>query len=314
MTMRYFVLGAVALAVLVTLWTSVTQVNSGERGVVLRFGRIIDVTGPGLYIGLPWGIDRVERVAVDRVRRVTVGYSESESEDVGLATPFGQLLTGDHNLVNVKVDLDYEVNDKEVEQFVLYGDRADGLVARAAEAVLAEWTAGRTVDEVLLTGKVTLPGYLVAETQKRIAPYKLGVQIKIANVHLSVPKEVKAAFNDVNRAQTETEKLKSEAGQEADSLTSEAESYKYDLEKMATSRAGATLDLAEKQATGFAKSLEIYHLLRKENPNYLATLWWDEMSRLYARMRETGRIELLDQWLAADGFDILQMPLMQKKN
>jgi membrane protease subunit HflK len=315
MTMRYLVVGVAAVLLIATLWTSLTQVNAGERGVVHRFGRVIEVAGPGLYIGLPWGIDRVERVAVDRLRRVTVGYSEAESEDAGLATPPGQLLTGDHNLVNIRVVLDYAVDDKEVEQFVLYGDRADGLVARMAEAVLAEWTAGRPIDEVILTGKVELPIHLVAETQKRVTPYQLGVQIKTANVtHLLAPKEVKAAFDDVSRAHAEVETKESEAKQEADRLVSEAKAYKNDLEKMASARAGETFALAEAQARAFTKSLETYHLLRKENPNYLASLWWDEMSRLYARMRQTGRIELLDHWLASDGFDILQMPLIPKKN
>jgi modulator of FtsH protease HflK len=313
--MRYLLLIVAAVVVVFTVLTSFTQVNSGERGVVYRFGRVIRVAGPGLHVGLPWGIDRVERVAVDRVRRVTVGYSGSDSEDIGLATPPGQLLTGDHNLVNVQVVLDYQVDPSEVEQFVLYGDQADGLVARVAEAVLAEWSAARSVDVVLLTGKVALPGFLVEETQRRMAPYKLGVQIKTANVtHLFPPKEVKAAFDDVTRAQAEIETLRYEADQEADRLVRDALTEKFHLEQMAAARAGEITALAEAQAKGFLNSLEVYRLLRQSIPNYLATLWWDEMSRLYARMRETGRIDLLDQWLATDGFDILQMPLIPKKN
>jgi modulator of FtsH protease HflK len=313
--MRNWLLGAALLAVLLSLVTGLTQVNSGERGVVLRFGRVVDVAGPGLYIGWPWGIDRVERVAVDRVRRVTVGYNDRDSEDLGLSTLPGQLLTGDHNLVNIQVVLDYAIDDKEVELYVLYGDQADGLVARAAEAVLAEWSAGRSVDEVLLTGKVVLPRYLVAETQKRIAPYQLGVQIKLANVaHLFPPKEVKAAFDDVTRAQAEMETQRFEADQEADRLKHEALTEIFHLEKMASARAGEALTLAEAQARAFGKSVEMYHLLRKNNPNYLAMVWWQEMNRMFARIRETGRIELLDDKLAADGVDILQSPILPKKN
>ena len=72
--------------------------------------------------------------------------------------------------------------------------------------------------------------------------------------------------------------------------------------------------LARAEANTFARRVEQYQRLRTSNPGYLNGLWWDEMSRLYARMRETGRIDLLDQWLATDGFDILQMPLIPKKN
>jgi membrane protease subunit HflK len=310
--MRYVLLSVLAVVLLVTLWTSVTQVNSGERGVVRRFGKVIEVAGPGLYIGLPWGIDRVERVAVNRQRRVTIGYSDRDNEE--LSTPAGQLLTGDHNLVNIQVVIDYEVNDTEVEQFVLYGDKADGLVARAAEAVLAEWIASRGVDEVFLTGKVLLPTYLVRETSQRIAPYQLGVQIKVANVaHLFPPREVKAAFDDVTRAQSEIQTLLFEADQEADRLRREANMENHYLKQQAKARAGQTVDLAVAQSKGFKNSLSLYHALSKENANYLTMVWWNEMNRMYAKIRETGRIDLLDHLLAPGGLDIWQMPLSPKK-
>src|SRR5215204_7096619 len=87
------------------LLTGVVQVRPGERAVVRRFGRVLEEKPePGLWIGLPWGMDRVDRVEVDRVRQVSVGYSEDES---GL--PSGQVLTGDHNLVNLRVLLYYKV-------------------------------------------------------------------------------------------------------------------------------------------------------------------------------------------------------------
>jgi hypothetical protein len=49
------------------------------------------------------------------------------------------------------------------------------------------------------------------------------------------------------------------------------------------------------------------------DPNYLNALWWDEMNRLYARMRVNGRIDLLDHRLSGDGLDITQFPPIPKK-
>jgi membrane protease subunit HflK len=124
---RWFVLVLLLLVLAVTAWTCLAQVEPGERGVVMRFGRVVNTVGPGLYVGLPWGIDRVERVAVDRVRRITLGFTDSESDDFGPTVPPGQLLTGDHNLVNVQLVLEYAVNDEEAARFVLYGDQADSM-------------------------------------------------------------------------------------------------------------------------------------------------------------------------------------------
>src|SRR5439155_19225879 len=143
------------------------------------FGSILrDKPGPGLYIGLPWGMDQVERVPVGRVRRVTVGQAPPDGEEDRSTPPAGQLLTGDHNLVNLQVEIFYSVLDQDeaIAKFVVQAERIEGLVARVTETALAEWAAGRTVDEVLLRGKATLPGWLMDQVQQRPEAYDLGVE------------------------------------------------------------------------------------------------------------------------------------------
>jgi len=313
--MRRYLLVVFAIVLLVgTALTSCTQVEPGERGVVLRFGRIVDTVGPGLHVGLPWGIDRVERVAVDRVRRVTLGFTASDSDEFGIALPPGQLLTGDHNLVNVQVVIEYAINEDEVTQFVLYGDQADGLVGRVAETVLAEWVAGRRVDDVLLRGKELLPRWLVAKTQERITPYGLGVQIQLASVnHLYPPGQVRDAFEAVTRAKMAIQTREFEAKQEADARLSETHAYKFRLENTATVYAAGVKNVAQAEADAFHKRLEVLKSVRKENPDFLAALWWDEVTKMYTAMRAAGRLDLLDNRLAADGLDILQSPLAPRK-
>ena len=61
--MRRFLLIALAVLLIVWLFTGVSQIRSNERAVVRRFGKIVAQPGPGLWIGFPWGIDRVDRVA-----------------------------------------------------------------------------------------------------------------------------------------------------------------------------------------------------------------------------------------------------------
>src|SRR5437588_10725945 len=122
-------LGIVALVAFAGyLLTGIRQIRPGERAVVTRWGRIIDTPGPGLYISLPYGIDRVDRIGVDSVRRVHVGFRQ-DFEDDALASPPGQLLTGDHNLVNVQVAVDYAVKEREAVDYVLHQASADGIIA-----------------------------------------------------------------------------------------------------------------------------------------------------------------------------------------
>jgi membrane protease subunit HflK len=302
------------------LLTGVVEVRPGERAVVRRFGRVLDhKPKPGLWVGLPWGIDRVDRVPVDLVRRVVVGYQPESADNPalgrGLPTAPGQLLTGDHNLVNVQVTLFYSVIEDQVEDYVIQADRADELVARAAETALAEWVAGRTVDDVLLHGKAQLPAALVAKTQERIAPYRLGIQVReeASITHLYPPDEVRAAFDEVTRAQTTMRTNKYKAEQEAERLWREAESDKFRIEQLTAAYVRTQRLLAQAEADTFDKRRQQYHRLRAENPAFLAGIWWEEMGKLFTSMRDNGRIDLLDHHLGGDGLDITVFPPAPKK-
>jgi membrane protease subunit HflK len=297
------------------LATGLTQVRPGERAVVRRFGRVLpDKPGPGLWVGLPWGMDRVDRVSVDALRRVEVGYRPDQDEDPQ-ATPPGQLLTGDHNLVNVQVVVGYTVRENEVAEYLLQQDRADGLVARVAETVVAEWVAGRGVDDVLLHGRSLLRGRLVEECSRRLAPYHLGVEVQQADVaYLFPPQQVKSAFDAVTKAQTEIMKQVNEAEEEATRKLSSARSEKYRMEQLALAYAHEQRRRAQAEAASFEKRLAQYQQLKKDNPDFLRRVWLDEVGRLFARLKQGGQLDLLDNHLSGDGLDLTVIQPPPKKD
>lgn len=301
-------LGLAAFAL--SLLTGVTVVRPGERAVVRRFGRVLDdKPGPGLLLGLPWGMDKVDRVPVDLVRRVVVGYDPDAAPD-DRRTPPGQLLTGDHNLVNVQVVLVYSIKEEEIEDYVLQAERVDGLLVRSAESALAEWAAARKVDDVLLHGKTTLPGWLVEKTRERIRPCRLGIHIR-AEASVAIlypPQEVRDAFDRVTRAQTEVRTNMNMAQQEAERVVRTAQAERFGIEQMTAAHGREQRLLAEADAENFDKRRQQYQRLRRENPAYLAGIWWEEMGKLFALLQKTGRIDLLDNHLGADGLDITVFP------
>jgi membrane protease subunit HflK len=315
MTARRVFWAVVMLLLAGYLLTGITQVRPGERAVVRRFGRVLDEQpGPGLFVGLPWGMDRVDRVAVGRVQRVEVGYQPDADEDT-LTTPPGQLLTGDHNLVNVQMVVNYEVEPGAVVDYVVHADEAEGLVARAAEAAMAGWVAGRTVDEVLLTGKVDLPRWVAEQTQRRLAPYHLGVLVRNdASVALLLPPpQVKASFDQVTEAQTKIRTSLNAAETSAGQAVRKAEAEKYRLEQLAAAYADTQTKQARAEADRFERRLRQYQQMKRDNPDALAAIWWDEMGKLFASLRDGGRVDLLDHHLGPDGLDITVVTPPKKK-
>ncbi len=282
--------------------TGLYQVLPGQVAVVRRFGRVLpERPEPGLHLGLPWGVDRVDRVAVDQLRRVVVGYQEGGDA----AMPAGQLLTGDHNLVNVQATIYYKVRPEEAASYVVQADRVDGLTARAAETVMAEWVASRTVDEVLLNGKVDLRAALLKQVQERIDPYGLGVDVLDAPVALiAPPDEVKSAFDDVAREQTRIATKVNNAEQEAESQWRQALSYQYGVEQETAAYTSNSRLLARREAESFLNRLHKYQQARRDNPDYLRQIWQEERGKLFAKLKENGQLGLLDDHVGPDGLDV----------
>ncbi|HKB03684.1 MAG TPA: protease modulator HflK [Gemmataceae bacterium] len=306
--LRYVLL----LLLAVYMLTGVAQIRPEERAVVRRFGKVVARPGPGLWVGFPAGIDRLDRVPTATVRRVPVGYRPEAAEE----TPSGQFLTGDQNLVNVQVAIDYSVGEgmTDLEDYVTQKDRVDGVLARETEAALGEWVSGRAVDDVLLTGNAALPNWLARRVQERVTPQRLGVRVQQASVaYLAPPDEVRAAFEEVNTAQATARAQEQRAHQEAARMRSDAEAAAYQLEQQALGYAATRKALAKAEADAFLKRLGQYQKLKADNSDVLTAIWWDEMGRVWQGFRARGRVELLDAHLGPDGLDLTHVVPPRKR-
>jgi membrane protease subunit HflK len=261
-----------------------------------------------LWVGLPWGIDRVDRVPVRTVRQLAVGYDPNIAADTAAAAP-GQLLTGDQNLVNVKLVLEYAVDDRDggLEDYVANKDHADAVLTREAAALAAEWVGGRAVDEVLLAGRAAVPAWVMDRLPGRVAEHRLGLVVQRVSVdHLAPPDEVREAFEAVTQAQTAIRTREYQAEQEAAQRVREAQAVRFKLEQQGEAYRREKVSLAAADAEAFRKRLEQYRRLRAANPDVLAAIWWEEMGKTLLGMKGRGRIDLLDHHLGKDGLDVTQ--------
>lgn len=304
------------LAGVAYLLTGIAQVRPEERAVVRRFGEVVARPGPGLWVGLPWGIDRVNRVPVLTARQLTVGYDPDTWSDIP-GTPTGQLLTGDHNLVNARLVLHYAIGetDAELDDFVMHQDQVNVVLDRVAEAAAGEWIAGRTVDQVLLTASAALPAWVMDRAAERLPAFRLGIRLQRVSVaYLAPPEEVRAAFEAVTQAQTGIRTKELQARQEAAQRERLAETFSYKLAQEAAEFRESQLRQARADATEFRAQLDAYRDLSKTNPDALAFLWWAEMRKALTDLKARGgRVEPLDSYLGAGGLDVTQVISPKKR-
>jgi len=290
---RFVLLGAVLIFLAFTAFTSVAEIGPGEQAVIRRFGRVIEVRDePGLYIGLPWGIDRVDRVAVDQIRRVVVGFAPEE-DTAKIDTPVGQLLTGDQNLVNVQVVVNYSVDPSpsSIVDYVINERQIESVLGRVIEGVLMEWIGNRGVDRTLQRGKSDLPDELVKQTQERVKLYRLGIRLRSATVStLAPPSQVKPAFDRVAQAQTEIRTLEYRARQQSDLEWSNFRAEQYRIESETETYIDRKLSLAIADGNVF----ELRRLEKEKNPQIVQMNRLEYRQKLLSRLRNAGQNNPLD--------------------
>ena len=305
------------LAIFIYLLTGISQVKPEERGVVRRFGQVVARPGPGLWVGLPWGIDRIDRVPVRTTQQLTVGYNLENWSDVA-GTPPGQFLTGDHNLVNVQLVLQYAIGetDQELDDYVMHTDQVEAVLGRVVEAATAEWAAGESVDQVLLTGSAAIPTWIMDRVAERLPKFRLGIRVQRVSVsYLAPPEEVRAAFEAVTQAQTGIRTKEFQARQEASQRERLADALRYKLEQEAAEYRESQLRQASADATDFLAQLQAYREVSKTNPDALAFLWWDEMRKAIVGLKNRGgRVEPLDAYLGTSGLDVTQLISPKRRN
>lgn len=208
----------VAAAGLGVLLSSAFLVGPAERAVVFRFGSPLKATlGPGLRTRIPL-VDRIVRVEVTRTFTVSAGGTAAPTRD---AAQGGSFLTGDTNLLVADCALQYRI--AEPIRFLVAATDVPKILSRAGERALTEELGMSPVDDVLSIGRTALLERVRARVQREADGRGLGVVvISAAWRSLDPAPPVIAAFQSVQNAAADRERLQNEARAYSDELASKA--------------------------------------------------------------------------------------------
>ena len=201
--------------ILVCLATSFYTVEADEIAVVLMFGKHVREAEPGLHFKLPLGIETAINVPVKKVFKEEFGFRTLKA---GVRTQYDTreyleeslLLSGDLNIADVEWVVQYKIKDPTA---FLFSVRNPQLALRdLSEAVMSRVIGDRIVTEVLTVGRIEIAAEVEQHLQKLLDLYETGLDV--ANVTLqdvNPPEKVKSAFNAVNEAKQEKDRLINEA-------------------------------------------------------------------------------------------------------
>ncbi|MCS6912617.1 MAG: FtsH protease activity modulator HflK [Myxococcales bacterium] len=202
-------LGIAALAVLLS---GVYVVGPGEIGVVRTFGRESGRSYPGLHYRIPF-IQQADVVNVEKIRRIEVGFRGKER------LPHESLmLTGDENIVDAQMIVQYRVSDPS--KFLFRLRDPEEVLHTTAQVALRGKVGETTIDDVITTAREKVQDETRQWLQQLMDKYQSGLTItEVKLLVVDAPDEVKEAFHDVVRAREEKEKLINQAmGYKADRI------------------------------------------------------------------------------------------------
>jgi len=215
--------GVLALLGVLLLWSSVFTVGPEEVGVVLTFGKYTRQAEPGLRFKWPRPIQTVTKVPVQRQLKAEFGF---RTETPGVSTRYAPgsftdeslMLTGDLNVAVVEWTTQFRVNDPYKYLFRVRnlfdpsGTRRLDTFRAMNEAVMRAVIGDRSVNEVLTIGRQEIASEVERRLQELADQYETGIKIEqIVLQDVNPPDQVKPAFNEVNQAQQEKERMINEA-------------------------------------------------------------------------------------------------------
>jgi membrane protease subunit HflK len=268
----------IAALVVVGAFTAYYQVEPDEVAVMTRFGRYSGTSGPGPHFKIPFGVERVHKVPVQRQLKMEFGFRTDATAE-GARAAMAELkreslmLTGDLNVAVVEWIVQYKIKDPYAYLFKVRN--VEETLRSLSEAAVRAVVGDHSVNEVLTTGRQKVATQGKDVLQVLADRYDAGVDVQqLVLQDVNPPDPVKPSFNEVNQAIQEKERSINEAQAELNKAIPRA---RGEAEQALRAAEGYAIERVNR-ARGEAERFAALHAEYKRNPEimrrrlYLETL------------------------------------------
>lgn len=208
-------LAALGFLALVLIFTSFYTIDANEVGVVQRFGKYVRSTEPGLHFKIPLGVETVKKIMVRNIYKAEFGFRTVRA---GVRTQYSEqafldeslMLTGDLNSAVVEWIVQYRIED--AVKYLFNVRNVEETLRDVSESVMRLVVGDRSVDEVIVLTRQEIEDQARDLTQKLLNEFETGLKVVRINLQdVNPPGPVQPAFNEVNEARQEKERIVNEA-------------------------------------------------------------------------------------------------------
>lgn len=243
------------LLIVVGLFTSIRTIGPEEEGVVINLGKFSRTLQPGLNFILPFGVEKMYKIPVQRQLKHEFGFrtsnpgTRSEYAD-GSYVDESSMLSGDLNMADVEWVVQYRIVDSY--KYLFKVRDAEQSLRDMSESAMRKTVGDRTVNEVLTVGRQEVASNVEVLLQKLCDEYENGIRIdQVVLQDVNPPQPVRASFNAVNQAQQERETLINKAESEYNRVVPRAKGEAQETVQLAEAYALTRVNGARGEAARF---------------------------------------------------------------
>ena len=279
--------GILVFVVIFFLVTTFYTVGPEEIGVVLRLGKYVRSTDPGLHVKLPFTIERVTKVPVQRQLKEEFGFRTLSAGVRSQYTTRGyggesNMLTGDLNAAVVEWVVQYRI--VEPYKYLFRVRNVDNTFRDMSEAVMRRVVGDRTVNEVLTVGRQEIADQALLHLQDLCDQYETGIKVdQVVLQDVNPPDPVKPSFNEVNEAQQERERLINQAQSEYNKVVPRALG---EAEQTIRQAEGYALDRLNRARGDSARFVAFYQAYRRAPEVTRKRIYLETMNEILPRIEQ----------------------------
>jgi membrane protease subunit HflK len=281
---RPILIGLGAVLALIVLLGTVYQIEPEEAGVVLRFGKFVRTTGPGLRFKVPV-VEQVVKVPVERQLKQEFGF---RTQVAGVQSQFSTatfedeslMLTGDLNVAVVEWIVQYRIADPY--NYLFKVRNVEDTFRYMNEAVVRAVVGDRTVTEVLTIGRQDIEVTAQIALQELCDQYENGIRIEqVVLQDVNPPDPVKPSWDEVNQAQQQRDRLINEALTDYNSVIPRA---RGEAEQAILQAEGYALNRVNRSEGDAARFIALYEQYRQAPEVTRRRMYLETMGALMARV------------------------------
>ena len=263
--------------VLVGVLTSFYTVDDKQQAVVTTFGKVTDITEPGLHFKAPFGIQQAHKVDINVYQKIELGYVTNDDGTTTTVDDESAMITGDYNIVNVDFFVEYKISDPV--QYLFSSNNPTLILKNLIQSQVRNVVGSSTVDAVLTDGKENIQQQVRELVSDILTEYDIGLTLIDVRIQDAEPPTVAVieAFKAVETAKQNAEAVLNDAKAYQNAKLPEAEAQADKLLQNAEYLKQKRINEATEAVAMFNAMYEEY----KQNPDITRSrMYYETISQI----------------------------------